>query len=85
MGEVELARHGRVRLDAVDEDEDVVRLRAADTHLGQAGIGARPADADARQAAQRVGSVAHLLDAKFLLRDDGHRAALVLGRDRRAL
>ena len=52
VGEIELAVGGVVGLDAVDQDQRVVALGAADAHLGEVAEAAAAADGDAGQAAQ---------------------------------
>ena len=61
VGEVELAVGGVVGLDAVDQDQRVVALGAADAHLREIAEAAAAADGDAGQAAQGLGGVPDLL------------------------
>ena len=75
IGEIELAVGGVIGLDAVDEDERVVALGAADAHLREIAEAAAAADGDAGEAAQGLGGVSHLLGAQLLAGDDGHGIA----------
>ena len=75
VGEVELAVGGVVGLHAVDQHQRVVALGAADAHLREIAVGAGAADGDARQAAECVRHLAHLLALQILARDDGDGVA----------
>ena len=79
VGEVELAVGGVVGLDAVDEHQRLVALRAADAHLRQVAEAAAAVDGDAGQAAQRLGGMAHLLGAQLLAGHHRHRVADGIG------
>ena len=73
--EIEQAVVGVVGDDAVDDDEGMVGLGAADAHRRQAAEAAGAADRNAGQAAQRVGGITDLLAAYIVAGDDADRRA----------
>ena len=81
VGEVELAVGDVVGLDAVDQHQRVVALGTADAHLREVADAAAAADGDARQAAQGVGGIAHLLGAQLLAGHHRDGVADGVGRD----
>lgn len=74
--EIILAVLRRVRLDAVDQDQRVAALGAADADLRDAARPAGAVDGDAGQRAQRVGDVDGLAALQILGGDDGIGAAI---------